>query len=170
MIISTDVNVNKFYQRVRFLLGLGNAKGSYALVLKLPRAEEITVGSLGTFYFPKGTYIYCGSAFGNGGVSARLNHHFRELTSFSPQSNWHIDYFISSTRLPHIYYSLSPTPLECIWSQSLAKLPGAFIPAKGFGATDCKQKCPAHLIGFPPGYRSEKWLQALKVGEQIIQH
>jgi hypothetical protein len=38
--------------------------------------------------------------------------------------------------------------LECLWSQALATQSGAFLPASGFGASDCRAGCAAHLVGF----------------------
>lgn len=52
-------------------------KGSYAIVLKLSHAWEIAIGKhgqLGPYIFPKGTYIYCGTAFGSGGLNTRIMH------------------------------------------------------------------------------------------------
>jgi len=40
-------------------------------------------------------------------------------------------------------------PLECLWSQALAKLPDARISAPKFGASDCRSGCCAHLVAFP---------------------
>lgn len=168
MVIFKNIKPNLQIERFRILLDGSNGKGSYALVLKLPQAKEIEVGRLGTFNFPKGTFLYCGSAFGSGGLAARINHHFKKLRNFSNEYQWHIDYFIRFTNLVRIYYSHSATNLECIWSQMLANLPAAFIPVRGFGATDCKNRCLAHLIGFPSRYRSDKWLQALQKGEELI--
>jgi len=107
------------------------------------------VGRLGVCYFPKGMYFYCGNAFGGGGLNGRINHH---LENQHQQPTWHIDYLLPQGHKLTIYYSLNPQPLECVWSQALAKLPQAFIPVPRFGATDCHSGCPAHLIGFPLNY------------------
>jgi len=37
---------------------------------------------------------------------------------------------------------------ECVWSQALLKVEGAFCPLVGFGASDCRQGCVSHLVGF----------------------
>ena len=36
--------------------------GSYFLVIKLRRGQEVKIGSLGVFHFPAGYYVYTGSA------------------------------------------------------------------------------------------------------------
>jgi hypothetical protein len=54
------------------------------------------------------------------------------------------------TQVTGFCYALAP--LECCWSLALAGLPGAEIPARGFGASDCRAnpiRCPAHLAAFP---------------------
>ncbi|MGB9592415.1 MAG: DUF123 domain-containing protein, partial [Candidatus Kryptoniota bacterium] len=83
---------------------------------------------------------------------------------------WHIDSILSVAKLDRIYYTLSQTRMECVWSQGLANLPRAFIPVAHFGASDCKNGCSAHLIGFPPGYHSENWYSVLQSnGVDIVQ-
>lgn len=46
---------------------------------------------------------------------------------------------------------LAPRPLECRWVELLSLQPGAWFPARGFGASDCRahpRRCPAHLLAF----------------------
>ncbi len=45
-------------------------RGTYALVIFLPRAQTIRVGALGAFNFPRGYYVYSGSALN--GLRARV--------------------------------------------------------------------------------------------------
>ncbi|MEW5867784.1 MAG: GIY-YIG nuclease family protein [Chloroflexota bacterium] len=122
--------------------------GSYALQLGLTTACRLQVGRLGEFDLPAGEYIYLGSARGPGGLSARLSRH---LAGNQERLHWHIDY-LRKIAIPGAicYLAGEPTrpPLECAWSQGLAELPGASIPAAGFGASDCRSGCIAHLIHF----------------------
>ncbi|MBE0698753.1 MAG: DUF123 domain-containing protein, partial [Anaerolineaceae bacterium] len=62
--------------------------GSYALHLVLTGERSIRVGRLGEIVFPAGDYIYLGSAWGPGGLRARLAHHVRIASS----PHWHIDW------------------------------------------------------------------------------
>jgi Uri superfamily endonuclease len=121
--------------------------GSYALRLQLDQPTFIQVGQLGGFDFPSGEYFYLGSACGPGGLRARLRHHL--LVSFRP--HWHIDYLSSQAPITGIWMCEGPGSLECLWSQELVLLPGAQIAVPGFGASDCRQGCPAHLVTFPGG-------------------
>ncbi len=131
------------------LEGVPSRTGAYALVLYLPRAQRLAVGRLGTFRFPQGTYVYLGQAGGPGGLQARLRRHV-----LGPRTQrWHVD-FLRAYAQPVAWgwrteFGGPDLPLECQWSQALAGLPGVFIPAPGFGASDCRSGCPAHLFGLP---------------------
>lgn len=125
---------------------LPKANGSYVLVLELKRARVLTIGRLGKVTLPAGMYVYAGSAFGSGGLRSRLGRHLRG----DGVKHWHIDYVRAVAEARMCFYTVSDARLECIWSQALAALPEATIPAQGFGASDCRSGCLAHLIGFPP--------------------
>lgn len=60
--------------------------GSYALVLRLPSRRNIQVGKLGLVEFPRGNYIYFGSALG--GLDARVAWHLGN----DKKLHWHADY------------------------------------------------------------------------------
>lgn len=124
--------------------------GSYTLLFQLELPLNLPVGRLGSFYFPKATYLYFGSAYGPGGLRARLQRHI----SGNGRPHWHIDTLRSAATLKAVFFIAAPLPtlkpstrLECMWSQAAARLPSAFIPAPRFGASDCQQRCSAHLIG-----------------------
>jgi Uri superfamily endonuclease len=121
--------------------------GSYLLWLHLPQPQGLSVGKLGFFNFPAGHYIYLGSACGPGGLQARLGRHLRG----SGQLHWHIDHLRAAAQVRGFGYAVSAThsSKECDWSQQLAALPDASLPASGFGASDCRSKCAAHLVHFP---------------------
>ena len=125
---------------------LPDRPGTYVLILRLPRLTTIGVGRLGCFRFPAGWYAYAGSACGPGGLAARVARHLRS----SKPLRWHVDYLRASARPSAIWYAVGPQKRECAWAQALSGLPGAFIPAPRFGASDCH--CPAHLVYFaaPP--------------------
>ncbi len=118
------------------------APGSYILWLQLKRKRRITIGRLGEHLFPPGYYAYCGSAFGPGGLRARLSHHMR--TSANPR--WHIDYLKNIASLADTWYSTEPVNREHDFATTLAELPGAQIPIDKFGASDCN--CQTHLVYF----------------------
>ena len=128
--------------------------GSYILWLHNPRSKDLTVGRLGRFNFPAGDYIYIGSAHGPGGLRARLGRHLRG----SGKQHWHVDYLRTAAQVSGFGYQISAVHFlsaphlpstECDWSQRLAVLPEAGLPIPGFGASDCRSGCAAHLIYFP---------------------
>ncbi len=126
---------------------LPKSVGAYVLVLFLPRARRLQVGRLGVATFPAGLYVYLGQAGGPGGLRGRLRRHLRGPRRL----RWHIDYLRThaepvawgwrmGTHGPH-------GPWECLWTQQLARHPWTFVPLPGFGASDCRLGCPAHLLG-----------------------
>ncbi|MBI5567827.1 MAG: GIY-YIG nuclease family protein [Chloroflexi bacterium] len=119
--------------------------GSYVLILEIKRSQVLTIGRLGQVPLPVGVYAYAGSAFGSGGLRSRLGRHLRGDGTL----HWHIDYLRAKAHVLSCFYTVSDTRLECAWSQALAALPGATIPVPGFGASDCRSGCAAHLISLP---------------------
>lgn len=117
--------------------------GTYCLFLGLKHPARLQIGRLGVFDFPAGPYLYLGSAFGPGGLSGRLKHHL----STPKRTHWHIDYLRQQAQIGAIGYSVSPDSLECEWSSKVACADKTFIPAPGFGASDCQRGCAAHLYG-----------------------
>jgi Uri superfamily endonuclease len=115
------------------------SKGTYALILQLPVQSRIAVGRLGAFLFPAGFYIYVGSAFGPGGLRARIAHHMKRAT----RPHWHIDYLRRVCEVEEIWY-VEGKRLECAWADRLSSAAGLSIPAPGFGCSDCR--CRAHLV------------------------
>lgn len=115
--------------------------GTYLLLLWLEEDREIIIGRLGTLLFPRGYYLYVGSAGGPGGLRARLARHCRR----AKHPRWHIDYLRCHANLVEIWAVESDERLECLWAQQLAQLsPVRSIPH--FGSSDCR--CPSHLFHF----------------------
>lgn len=125
-------------------------KGSYILVLQLDAPlTGLAIGRLGRFDFASGYYIYVGSAFGSGGIEARLAHH-RRREKLHP--HWNIDYLRAHTRLREAWTVAGPERLECRWCKAMAAHPALSIPAPRFGSRDTG--CAAHLFYLPHPPRS----------------
>ena len=137
---------------------LPDSPGSYALLLYLPQPVCRQVGRLGTHPFPAGDYIYCGSAAGPGGLHARVSHHAR----IARRPHWHLDWLRPDAVLVGGWFAPLTGPWECAWSQAVSGLPGAAIPAPGFGAADCGQGCLAHLVAFPRRLEQENFPRVLE--------
>jgi Uri superfamily endonuclease len=114
--------------------------GTYGLGLLLDSGIECAVGTLGQGAFPAGLYLYVGSAWGPGGLGARLGRHLRG----DGATHWHIDYLRPWAR-PVALWTAPGEHLECAWAQALADHPGARIAMPRFGASDCR--CASHLFG-----------------------
>ena len=135
--------------------------GSYLLWLFLPRGVEIEVGRFGCRHFKRGWYFYSGSAFGPGGLRARLGRHLRA----SERRHWHIDYFKEQARIRAVWLCRGVN-LEHDWSYRLLQLPDAELPVAGFGSSDCA--CPSHLVYLPTRPDSATMIKIL-AGEQRIE-
>ncbi len=143
------------------LEGMGPAvldSGVYLAVLKLAEGRRIRVGALGDRFFPRGYYVYTGSA--RSGLGARTGRHRRKRK----KKHWHIDYLRAETDLVRILEIRTPRDLE----EELAREVGAAAgeggaeeglsiegdpaeagrrAAAGFGAGD--SRCSSHLTFWP---------------------
>ena len=88
---------------------------------------------------PSGVYIYVGSAWGPGGIRARVGRHLRG----SPKPRWHIDY-LRRIASPIVLWLAPDTHLECAWAQYLLAQPDLSVIVPRFGASDCS--CTTHLV------------------------
>ena len=122
--------------------GIPASKGTYILILHLAQPTRLVIGKLGTFDFPGGWYAYVGSAFGSGGLRGRLKHHLAPITN----PHWHIDYLRAAATVREVWYIADEIVYEHNWATALLSLPEAAVPARRFGASDCK--CEAHLFRF----------------------
>lgn len=111
-----------------------NKATSYQLIILLRQHCQIQVGALGQFGFEAGYYVYSGSAKRN--LEARLARHCRK----NKPLRWHIDY-LTSLPQAEVIETRTFAADECQLNQAC---PGTII-APGFGASDCKAGCGAHL-------------------------
>ena len=140
--------------------------GSYALTLNIYPKKEGIVGRLGNVIFPPGRYLYFGSAFGSGGVKARICHHYKTKTRI----HWHID-FLTTGENDFSFWYVAGKKLECEWSQYYFHKYENSIPVYGFGSTDCRSGCLAHLIRLPFGIDNSTIAGELeKVSGQAVQY
>ncbi|NHJ04333.1 MAG: GIY-YIG nuclease family protein [Candidatus Heimdallarchaeota archaeon] len=118
--------------------------GSYILFISLKKEVIIKIGSLAEIEFPKGIYLYVGSAFSFGGLNKRINRHLAE----NKKIFWHIDYLLQNiqTEIISIAWILSDRKNEC---KIVEKIKNSLISnklseIKKFGSSDCN--CYGHLI------------------------
>jgi Uri superfamily endonuclease len=113
--------------------------GTYALVLRSHKRAITQIGRWGRLNIKPGHYVYVGSAFGPGGVLARVLRHCRETKS----KHWHIDYLREFVTPILAWYSHDPVHLEHRWAEMIAGMADT-TPINGFGCSDCK--CRTHLF------------------------
>jgi Uri superfamily endonuclease len=136
--------------------------GTYALLLESANNAEIRIGRLGDLHLLPGFCIYVGSAFGPGGVHARVNHHL--LVSLLPRL--HIDYLRPRTTLEEVWLRHCRKHREHLWARLLSSMPGVSVPMPGFGSSDCD--CSAHLFFFRSQAVRVQIREALSPVEQRI--
>ena len=120
--------------------------GVYALVLTLGKSERLSVGRFGEVDLLPGTYVYFGSARGPGGIRARLGRHLQG----DGKTHWHIDHLRAAANVDGVCWAVveSDQRWECEWTQAVGRLAGVSVPVAGFGASDCRSGCGAHLLRF----------------------
>lgn len=125
------------------LPALPGAGGTYALGLALAGELRCTVGALGQATFTPGLYLYVGSAWGPGGLAARVGRHLRG----NGKVRWHID-VLRRWATPVALWIAPGERLECAWARTLIDHPDVRIAMPRFGASDCR--CPSHLFKIEP--------------------
>lgn len=113
--------------------------GTYALILRSPTNAAAQVGRWGRLELKQGYYIYVGSAFGPGGVRARVSRHVRR---HKPR-RWHLDYVREFLRPMSVWYTHDPRRLEHSWARLFSNMTG-LSSIQGFGCSDCN--CHSHLF------------------------
>ena len=124
---------------------LFRASGTYALLLSATASMTVEVGALGAVGLAPGAFVYVGSAFGPGGLAARLRRHVQPQKA-SP--HWHVDYLRAALSLHGAWISTDDARHECTWAQSIACLESSSIPLPGAGASDCA--CSTHFFRVAP--------------------
>lgn len=120
--------------------GIRSLPGTYALILYGRVTRKVDVGKLGFLNLIPGYYIYVGSAFGPGGLRARINRH----VGVSKKKHWHLDYIKMFTQPLEIWYSYDPMIREHQWAETIERGGNTRVLMKGFGSSDCS--CAAHLF------------------------
>ena len=107
---------------------------SYQLRIEVAHPVHCVVGRLGAFDFPAGRYTYTGSA--RRGFEARIARHLRAEKTL----RWHIDHLLGAPGV-QVTGVLRSGRGECALNRAS---PGTVV-VPGFGASDCRAGCGAHL-------------------------
>jgi len=113
-------------------------KGAYLLLMHFATPAGFT-HKHARHVLDGGWYAYAGSAYGPGGIRARLRRHFRH----DKKLHWHVDHLTAIAR--QLYAVALEGGSECAIAESLIGS-GVFLPSlKGFGSSDC-HSCQSHLL------------------------
>lgn len=111
----------------------------YQLWIELRRPLKVRVGVLGAIHFAKGMYIYTGRAARC--LRARVLRHVHG----AQRLHWHIDYLLAqrNARVERVILASTDPAEECRSNHGAGERGGIAVP--GFGASDCRNGCRAHL-------------------------
>ncbi|MCK4235607.1 MAG: GIY-YIG nuclease family protein [Candidatus Krumholzibacteria bacterium] len=125
--------------------------GAYVLVLNIKRSLRLSIGALGEFLLKRGTYLYIGNA--RKGIGGRVRRHIRLSHRKGGPEHWHIDTVLNNPFVELEDALAFPGTDECTISKALARRAGVEAPVPGFGASDCRMGCSAHLYRLGPGFQ-----------------
>jgi Uri superfamily endonuclease len=111
----------------------------YVVLTYVSRRTVVTVGKKGPQAFPRGWYLYVGSAAR--AREARVARHLAREKSL----RWHADYLFTAAPA-RAAWLVDGAAGECELAGGLAGLPGAERRPPRFGAGDCR--CAGHLVSF----------------------
>ena len=128
----------KRYYGAENLNRLPDEKGAYLLVVHLHDAITLAPGRLSGKNLGAGWYVYAGSAYGPGGIRARVSRHFKTQKSL----RWHVDYL---THGNNVYALALPKQRECDLVSWLLDTKLFATAIRNFGNSDCRT-CESHLL------------------------
>ncbi len=145
-------------------MALPEDKGTYVLIVSVAQMKRLEIGRLGTFDVVPGFYAYVGSAFGAGGLRARIGHHLESTA----RPHWHMDYLLGIAEPIEVWFSTASQKLERHWAGLLEKASNFRTPIARFGSSDYHRSRSSHLFYTKrrPSFRS--FQQTLREGFEDI--
>lgn len=119
-------------------------KGCCQLIVELRKAVRLHHPRFRQTVFPAGFYIYTGSG------KANLLHRIARHLERDHKKRWHVDYLLAhpQARIVDVVVLPREEQRECLVNSDVGKMPGATAVARGFGSSDCRVGCAAHLYWF----------------------
>jgi Uri superfamily endonuclease len=124
------------------MIELPDSKGTYVLIAVVGRVMRLEIGSLGVHEVVPGFYAYVGSAFGAGGLQARIGHHLESAAA----PHWHIDYLLGLAEPVEVWFTTADRKMERHWAGLLEKAPQFRAPIPRFGSSDYHRSRASHLF------------------------
>ncbi|MHC1766628.1 MAG: DUF123 domain-containing protein [Verrucomicrobiia bacterium] len=129
-------------------------RGTYVLVAAVAQMKRLEIGSLGMQVLQPGFYLYVGSAFGAGGLRARVGHHLKGAAD----PHWHIDYLLTVAEPVEVWFTTADTKLEHHWAEMLENASQFRTPIARFGSSDYHRSRASHLF-YSKRRPSFRWFQ-----------
>lgn len=83
-----------------------------------------------------------------------MSRHKRLADEKAGKLHWHIDYLLVNPHTEWAGEAVLENGIECRISKRIAAMRGVTAPVPGFGSSDCRSGCTAHLY-FLPSEKSE---------------
>jgi Uri superfamily endonuclease len=115
-------------------------RGTYVLLIESRATRSVQIGRMGALAVRPGFYLYVGSAFGPGGLHARLARHFKG----GDKRHWHVDYLREHADAVGAWLAPDAVRHEHHWADALSRWTELEPAMPGFGASDCS--CATHLF------------------------
>jgi Uri superfamily endonuclease len=128
--------------------------GAYALLIETGRAVDVPIGKARRITLEPGLYVYAGSAYGPGGIDARVARHLRR----DKKRHWHVDDLTAAADRTRAFGLVGGS--ECDIITRLTQRSDFSVAAAGFGNSDCRA-CPSHLLRSLDPRGAEQAIQAL---------
>jgi Uri superfamily endonuclease len=135
--------------------------GAYGIVVRLQEPVRLEIGKFGRVELSNGLYFYGGSAYGPGGLKARLGRHIRAKKSL----HWHIDHVTSRGKF--VALGMLENGNECDLVAAAIAREGAAFPVPSFGSSDC-QTCISHMVNLKRASDITKIFDAAKADESWL--
>ena len=131
-------------------------RGAYALLIRLDLPWSPGIRTLPDRMLRPGPYIYCGSAYGSGGLRARVARHLRA----GKPAHWHVDRLTAAGRVEGLAVRIGGRECDLV-AAFLAC--GAAVALAGFGSSDCR-RCASHLLAAPAGFDTARLVETVSLG------
>ena len=113
--------------------------GAYVLEWRIEGPVRIAFGGRGEVELGRGRFRYIGSAWGPGGLVARVTRHLRPR---GRRDRWHVDALTRAQAPDRVGWCVGGRECDLVAACLRA---GWTAPLAGFGSSDCR-RCPAHLV------------------------
>jgi hypothetical protein len=125
-------------------MDIPRTSGNYVLLARLNQEVELDLKTLDGLICQRGFIATAEVPMDRGIVCS-----YQPSSAERYSSILAFDYLKDYLEILEVWWREDSENLECDIMQALLKIPGVQVPVKGFGSSDCRKGCPAHLVQFP---------------------